>query len=514
MSWAWLKKTENKFDKFLGTISASFKRFVRSVYFKYFLCLLAIYLIALTPLILANFRYSDDIVRMNYGQTNRGFDSGRYLSTVLSWLLYDGNQDLPDIAPLSQILAAALMAMTATILIRLLTDSKKFNFWYVLAAAPVGVFPYFLQCYSYRFDSVYMAFSVFVSVLPFLFYKVGRKNIGFIVAGILSQLAMCMTYQASSGIFPSVAIVLTLIMIHKKVSWKEILKFVGFSVLAYMVGLLIFKIFLMKSVIYEGYLDTNLIESDVFFQGVWDNYKLYVNVMKTDFKNIWFVFAGILAGCFVISNVLNTKRNKLLEVLFSFVALALLAMFAFGIYPVFKKPLFEPRAMYGVGIDLALIGLLAVNYKRAYIPKIAVLCLSYSFFIAALVYGNAIRAQKDYAEFRLGQTVSDLSSLGEEGPLKVQIRGGIGYDNTAKRAIRAYPFIGRTLHETYGGRWTWDTHYLFEVYSMPLFVTEDDDPSFDGDMKEIISNELETIYKKGNRVVIFLRTAETSEEGE
>lgn len=42
----------------------------------------------------------------------------------------------------------------------------------IAAVVPLGLSPWFLECFSYKFDSPYMALSVLASVIPFIF---GRR---------------------------------------------------------------------------------------------------------------------------------------------------------------------------------------------------------------------------------------------------------------------------------------------------------------------------------------------------
>lgn len=134
---------------------------------KPFVTLTAIFLIGIIALLRTNYNYLDDSARVLRGY--KGWDDfSRFLSNFLSPFIHAGNY-LTDVSPLPQIIAAFIMGLSAAILIYIISENKKFSWWNIFAVIPLGLSPYFLQCFSYKFDSPYMALSVFASVFPLLF---------------------------------------------------------------------------------------------------------------------------------------------------------------------------------------------------------------------------------------------------------------------------------------------------------------------------------------------------------
>lgn len=153
-------------------------------------------MIALSALLRANFGYVDDLARIAKGY--RGWDDfGRYLNNVLSPFLH-GDYYLTDVSPLPQLLAAFIMALAGSCILVVFSDGKGHSIWEIATILPMGLSPYFMECFSYKFDSPYMALSVLASVCPFLLMKTKMYSI----LSVLSVMAMCMTYQAASGIYP------------------------------------------------------------------------------------------------------------------------------------------------------------------------------------------------------------------------------------------------------------------------------------------------------------------------
>ena len=142
-------------------------KLMKSVYLKYFLIFSAIYLIAFIPLFRANFNYIDDLGRKFSGYRSFGFnrDGSDFLS-----IFVHGSRYLTDISPFTQIIAIAIISLASTIVIKLIARPEikdKINIWYIFATIPIGLSPYYLENFSYKFDSPYMALSVLFSIIPF-----------------------------------------------------------------------------------------------------------------------------------------------------------------------------------------------------------------------------------------------------------------------------------------------------------------------------------------------------------
>ena len=128
------------------------------------LILSAIYLLAMSAILRANFYYYDDIQRACWGWPEWGFS--RHLSNILSKFLH-AEAYLSDISPLPQLLAILIISFASVIAVYLITEEKRFSFWHFVAAIPIGLSPYFLECLSYKYDSPYMALSVLFSVVHY-----------------------------------------------------------------------------------------------------------------------------------------------------------------------------------------------------------------------------------------------------------------------------------------------------------------------------------------------------------
>lgn len=174
---------------------------------KPFIIITMIYLISYYPIIRANFYYGDDLQRALFGL--KGWSNfSRFTSDILSGFIHTNNY-LTDISPLSQIIATFLLSLSGVVIIHLFKKNKKVTFTNIISVLPIGLTPYFLSCITYKYDSPYMALSIFASIFPFLVYKNNKKSkILFSITLIIGTIIMCTTYQAASGIIPLITIFL------------------------------------------------------------------------------------------------------------------------------------------------------------------------------------------------------------------------------------------------------------------------------------------------------------------
>ena len=139
------------------------------------LLLFSAYALALLALIRANYTYADDLSRSIIGY-HGWWDWSRYVTEALSCLVHMEPRVL-DISPIPQLLAAFLMAVAGVVVIHSFTAKKEIRPPMLAATLPMGLSPWFLECFSFKFDAPYMALSVLASVLPFLWWGEGAKEV-------------------------------------------------------------------------------------------------------------------------------------------------------------------------------------------------------------------------------------------------------------------------------------------------------------------------------------------------
>jgi len=139
--------------------------------------------------------------------------------------------------------AVVIVALAGIIVMDTFVESHRYNLVAVIALVPIGLSPFFLMCLSYKYDSPYMAFSVLAAVLPIAFTDKTKWKYTVLVAAC--TVAMCLTYQAASGIFPMLVLFVAFHMWNKAETIMAIIRIVGRSAVGYIAGILLFRFVIM-----------------------------------------------------------------------------------------------------------------------------------------------------------------------------------------------------------------------------------------------------------------------------
>ena len=421
----------------------------------------AVYVIGITAILRANFNYRDDLMRGYHGIG--GWDNyGRYISNFLSCVIH-GDTYLTDVSPLPQVLAALLLAAAAVIIWYIFSEDKRFKFGNMAALVPLGLSPYFLQCFSYKYDAPYMALSVLASVAPLLFWKYGYWK--FFCAAAMGSLVMCLTYQASSGVFPMIAATVCFIKWNSGHKIREILTFVLYSAGGYVLGMVFFKVFLMPEA--DTYVSASLPGFPEILSVMGRNFGRYFHYIERDLKIEWLGLILLLCLGFVLVMVRDSVKQWYAAFIMSIMTLLVMLLLAFGLYPILSKPLFAPRAMYGVGVFLVLIGTVISMAAKAYPAKATYIILAWCFFVFSFTYGNALREQQDYADFRIAAVINDLNSLDimvDSGKKEMQLTGSIGHAPVVKNMAGHNRMIKRLVPTQFQARMRPEEWKFFHYY--------------------------------------------------
>ena len=428
------------------------------------LLLFGVYLLGILTIIRANFLYMDDVSRSVEGG-RMFYPFSRYVIEFASIFVH-GDTNLTDISPLPQMLAILILSISSVLLVYILCN-KKITTVGLLASIPLGLSPYFLECLSFKFDAPYMALSILASIVPFIF--IARKK-AFIFCSVVSLLIMCMTYQAASGIYPMIAVILCFKDWNgRKKPDKEILSFLSIAAFTFCFAMSFYKFFLMKPV-YDGYAVNTMHPLSNMIPGILLNIKNYAKTINSDFGIIWKTGIAIICILFVTKSICTSLRKKTLSFLASVLVISVSFILSYGLYSMLS---FFPdflRTLYGFGVFLAILCIYVVSdYKK--VATISVLALNYCFLIFALSYGNAMADQARYAEFRIGILLHDLSNLypdqdGEE--IKFQIKNSIDYAPSIKNISKHYPVIERLVDKRLGEIiWVnpWDNEYIWRHFN-------------------------------------------------
>ena len=440
-----------------------------------FLILESIYLVGISAILLSGVRYADDI-----GRTERGYavwaNFSRYINEILSRFIHADNY-LTNIAPLPQLMATLILAITGVMLICVLVGKDKFRqpwakwIGLVVAIVPLGLSPYMLECLSYQYDSVYMALSVFFAVLPFAFRKRSFKQ--YLMAIVVGTFGVCMTYQAVVGVFPMIIVFVLMndwnekLIGGDKAKKKEYIKKTIIALAVFGLTLIVFQKFLM--IPQDLYVSNSLPSLQDYIPETIKHLGQYFGLLMSDFKIWWLILIAIIVAIFVVLYAQKSKQNKILAAIISIIGVSVMAMCAFLVYASLSMPLFAPRAMYAVGICLAIIFVYVVNNSRMAIAKTPVWVIVWCFFVFAFTYGNALADQDEYRNIKIDMVKSDLNDLSmmQNDEVKIiQAVGDIGLSPIITHMPQDYQMLNRLLRPSFNDDLLWTTYKLVYLSDM------------------------------------------------
>lgn len=425
----------------------------------FFLAFGLIFFILLTysNIIRANFFYADDLFR-NYGGNRSWIGFSRYISEFCSIFIHN-NLKLNDIAPLSQFIAIVIAAVTVLILSVALTESLKITS--LLALVLIFIAPFYAENISYRFDAPYMSISLFFASVPFLFKKEKKT---YICVSILSIILTCISYQAALPLYILSVIYLFIKDFLKKENFTKSFKFVLYSIISFVVALVIFKLFFMNKIV---------VEDDSYFSSEINICSLLVNCaeyIKQTFSlnggfltKLLFAFSIFL----LLFNVtLSTKQNKLLT--FAVVVLSIIVSYilSFGPYLVFEHPVFAARAFMGFNVFVAFIVLALFELKTNIKPfeKVKIVSASiliYSCVVFLFVYGNVLKNQNEYENFRIQLILNDLATCTDKtNSYTISFAGKLDLCEKNRIALKNYPLLKAIVPTRLGENSIWNEEYI------------------------------------------------------
>jgi len=472
------------------------------------LLIFGVYLLGILTIIRANFTYLDDLGRTVTG--GRGwYGWSRYVSEFSSIIVH-GDTNLTDISPLPQLLAILILSVSSVLFVYVI-GKRKITTVRLLASVPLGLSPYFLECLAYKFDAPYMALSILACIVPFLF--ITRKK-AFIFTSVVSLLVMCMTYQAVSGVYALIAILLGFQDWNsRKKSNKEIFSFLGIAAVAFCFAMLLFRFFLMKPV--DDYASTAMLPLPHIVTGILNNIKNYVLIVNHDWGIVWKVGIALVILFFIIKSTCQSAQKRILSFFVSILVLGISFILSYGLYSLLATPLFLPRSLIGFGVFLAILCIYVVSdYKKTAI--VTVLALNWCLLVFAFSYGNALADQARYAEFRITMLLHDLSNLYpnlNQNNRILQLKNSIDFAPTIKNIAKNDPIIERLVPKRLAEDYCWENYYFTEHFNFIRYRKLDIENVTDGNhidfstlnLPVVLDSYYHTIQSDGNRILVVLK---------
>ncbi|CAH5607908.1 hypothetical protein AI3013V2_1064 [Enterobacter cloacae] len=462
-------------------------------------------LLYISPIILADRLYIDDILRSQYGYKNWGLN-GRPLADAVMAMVNMTSGEIVDISPLP-----LLIACGAYVVCSLAYYKTAINFIGPFKAGLLFFFvianPFLLENLSYKFDVLPMILSVAVLLLPFC----GIRNLYLkIVAGVLCVAASLSLYQASIGFFCALALIeLAIAYSRNNATDCILLKDLCLRAASLLIGYLAYSI-IAKHFIQGDYNETHSQMIGLNFEGLQSvidtsrgmNYQL----MRTIGEMPIVVYAAaFLAVLFSIYSVYSRKAawsgSRFIVSLVIITSPATIYLLSFIHLSLLKNPIFVHRVLVSFcGIIMYVILMTLMNIKRKTFLAILLAPLFLFTNYYSFAYGNALKYQKEYDVKLSSELAQIVSSDDPDGIKQVRIFGTQGSSIQRLNAIKRLPSLEPLIPLYYTGGW-WGTH-LIKMYDIKNEITGESDLNRACSMREIESNQRYRVYSDQNRILI------------
>jgi len=467
------------------------KSLVLPEFMKPFFVVLAMYSVAMLSVWRGGVSFVDDMGRAIYGYAWSS-DFNRWSQSWLSYAL-NSNFTLADISPLPQI-AAMMFLASAGVIVTYLFCGKEIKYLPLTLSAFIGLSPFTIENWLYKFDAPGMAMSILVSIAPFLFWHVLKGENGkkwwlwavFTAIATACLMVMLTSYQAGSGIYLVMVLALAFFDFLDKRGVLKIIKSCALFSVPYLLASLIFRFVLPQP---SGWRDTEMLGLSNLLPGLMNNIRGYSNFLSYSLNTQWTFLLQAVFWCFVISLLLFSKRKgyaKILDAAFGMLFVIISIPLSHGVLLLLVRPPVNGRSSMGIGLVIAIVGMIIatrkpeipirkfpreLSYVTKYLLVVPAVILLYSFAVFPLALGNALVDQQRWGIFRTETLLADLSRLypcrEELSNTTVQVRGGISLSRVAAHVNRVYPITERIItHQQrgLGGHGVWALQKLLRYY--------------------------------------------------
>lgn len=425
-------------------------------FLKPFLIIFAFYCLSMLTIWRSGVSFIDDNGR---AFTGKGWtsDFNRYSSSILSFFLVQLNTSLVDISPWSQIIAMTFLAAASLLIVYYFGDIKK-KFHLVLSLL-VGLTPFTLVCWLYKFDAPCMAMALLASTAPFIFLKqkADKKNlIKFSATSVVGLLITLTSYQAFSGVYLLIALSFILKYFLDGRKLRPLLVYLGCGLASFLVAGIAFKSLPEPS----GYRSIEMLSFSELIPGFFQNIANIYEQIFASFAPSWRIFTVLSLACAAVTIFADTKgkiKQKILNTAVFILFIILAVPFSYGIYLLLADAPTNPRSLIGIGSVLTITFIIATNgftKKRNIYTKVALaapaVVLVYLFFIYSLAIGNALADQYEYSSninAAVANSIAQTYSREELTTKKLKIHGDIGLAPNVQHVSDLYPITTQIIDE-------------------------------------------------------------------
>jgi hypothetical protein len=489
---------------------------------------LALNFVFFLPILIADRYISEDLGRAGEGYT-KWIDGGRPLSEFLMRLAALGTPFV-DISPLPQLAALICYAAIPVVL------ARRFGFknplLLAMATFPLAANPYTLWNIARKFDSLPMALSILIMVLPVArgipkTWKSWVLDIGILVCGL------CF-YQPSLNVY-LVFIVFELIFHQRNdIDPADFLKLAVARLTSVVVALLLYSPISAMTVQgdyakYAGELALGVKDIPLVVRNVYVDWNFLLNSFPREYRNL-FVGAILVGLLLIIASQVRYFRRQLqlgrlslkpatrIVVFVVGCSLPLAWVFASTGFLIFLRN-FSPPTSYlfiGTGALFSTAMLLVLLELRTWKvdARLQVLLLApfiYALMMFSSVYGNALKEQKQY-EARIGSRLAvDLQKLESAQPFQlIVVDGNVGFAPIVEHVAKRFRLIHHVVEvQLAGGGNSGFFHEVlryFGVFQPTVAVDSETGKEFDqGTTTPDVADPSYDLYRKNEKVFVIFK---------
>lgn len=410
------------------------------------ICFLFSVMSVLTIILSGRF-YVDDLGRSQLGYLWWG-SNGRPLSDYIMTSL-NFNSVISDIYPIPQILSVCVICLVA------LSLSCRYCSGSLIVSSALSVCmissPFFLENISYRFDSITMALSLAIAMIPSI-VSLKYLRVHLFVCCV-STIAVLSLYQASLP-----ALVVSIIFstaIVKDNGYKYILT----SMLGLVAGYIIYIKIILPIVTDGHYTDSHagIVTLDLNGFNVFiKNTSRYLDLISMGLTKpvIYTLIPIVVIGLFYAIKLSLYKENNSLKFL-SIIAISLTPVIPLTVLSILENPVFMPRTTLSY-VSLVAYGVLVFNMlcmKYARRASLLGLLPAYCMAMIATIYGNTLKAQNEFEKPILGEIRSFLLKDSSKDFTEIAVEGGMPMSPIYLHNSKKYPLftklVGKYLNHTF-----------------------------------------------------------------
>jgi hypothetical protein len=412
---------------------------------------LVLYALVLFPLLIAD-RYNVD----DWGRSVRGYlnwrKDGRPLTDLIVRVL-DLGTPLLDFSPICQIGAIVCLSWLSAVIARKFEIRRPFIA--ALAALPLGANPFFLANLSFKFDSLPMALSISLALIPIVLDDApdGNNRRSLLIGALLLLGSLCL-YQPSLNAFLVFAAFEYLLLQRRNESSAHLTALVMRRVLQFAIAVLAYKFVAMHTV-HGGYgIDHSSLVSG--FSGL--------AMVKQNLAAFWSFPLQMLTGALrftllspsllaLLASIAigirysgrTGRRSKFVWIGSAFLTPIFVLFAVFGFLIFLQSPTGGARTCIGFGALLAssliLISSILTEYNVAGKLQCALLFIpAYTMIAFASIYANATKVQKDYEKHIAEKLSDDLKEVMATKPASALIIEG---------SVGSAPLVNRMVEDRY-----------------------------------------------------------------